>query len=682
MAIVEWGASSPWTASPHAAGLPVSNRPEARGSRPQPTRAHTPGAAPAPRPAAGPDKIRPVPQRRLLVAAGLLAFLTLVASLLWPDRSSQQAPAGTSSTPAQQVATVPPAAQSPTPAGPDAGRDPAPGPAAFTGRVLAFETGAAIPGAELIFTRAGAAATARTDQDGAFRFEPPALGPWQLGAASAPGYLPFAPEWGHSPIALQARAGEHVSGLTIHLRRALPCRGLVTAKDGTPVAGAEVRLLGSSASALLPLADRFTSDARGEFEFQAPDGAVLEARHPGHAPGRAVLDFAARVSRRLTLRLGEQRPAQAPRQAIAGRVVDPAGTGVEGALVAARRQRGRGPGSAEELASAQALSGGDGRFRLGDLEPGSYLVSATRNGHAPARATGIPGGADVILKLRAGAGLRGRVRDRATGAPVTPFTVTVRRPGAFSPLETVSVADAAGEYRLDDLEPGRAMVSASAPFHAPSDEVEVTVPDPPGAASADFDLRPGGRIAGQVLERRTRAPVPGALVQVEGRAGEGGSVIALRGEAASGPDGRFELAGLPSRPLSIMAQADGHHARVLSGLVPPEGGILGPVVLELTPVEGGEEPRVELAGIGVQLTARGDALRILRVMPGGGGAEVGLQVGDEILAVDGRSVTDLGFEGSVHAIRGPEGSTVTLRVRRGPDGAQTDVAVPRRLVRG
>lgn len=649
-----------------------------RGSRPQPARSRTPAGGAGSAPGRRTDKIRPVPQRRLLVAAGLLAFLALVALLLWPDRPPRQ-PLTAAAPPAPAAQ---PAAQAPSPAGPGAGRDAVPAPAAFEGRVLAFDTGAAIAGAELIFTRAGAAATARTGADGAFRFEPPVLGPWQLGAASAPGYLPFAPEWGHSPIALQARAGERVSGLTIHLRRALSYRGLVVTPEGSPVAGAEVRLLGSAASALLPLADRFTSDARGEFEFQAPDGAVLEARHPGHAPGRAVLNFAARVSRRLTLRLGEGRSAEAPRQAIAGRVVDPSGTGIDGALVAARRRPGRRPGSADSLASAQALSGSDGRFRLADLEPGSYLVSAARTGYAPAQAAGLPGGADVLLKLRPGAALRGRVRDRATGAPVTPFTVTVRRPGSPSSPETVSVVDAAGEYRLDDLEPGRAMVSASAPSHAPSDEVEVTVPDPPGVATADFDLRSGARIAGQVLDRRTQAPVPGALVQLEGRAGEGDSVIALRGEAATGPDGRFELGGLPSRPISIMAQADGHHARVLSGLVPPEGGVLGPILVELTPVEPGEDPRVELAGIGVQLTAAGDALRILKVVPGGGGAEVGLQVGDEILAVDGRPVPDLGFEGSVHAIRGPEGSTVTLRVRRGPGGAQADVVVPRRLVRG
>ncbi|HEU4384121.1 MAG TPA: carboxypeptidase regulatory-like domain-containing protein [Anaeromyxobacteraceae bacterium] len=626
-------------------------------------------------------------RRRLAFAAALAAFLAAVAVLLWPGRAPPPAPqASAPAAPAPPVPAPPVLPEAAPPAGPAVTRDPAGGPAAFEGRVLDFETRAGIAGAELVFTRVGAAASARSGRDGAFRFEPPALGAWQLGAVSAQGYLPFAPEWGHSPIALTARAGERVTGLAVHLRRAVVHRGVVLLPDGRPAEGAEVRLLGAAESALVPLADRFRSDARGEFEFQAPDGSTLEARLAGYAPGRAELELAARVSRRLVIRLGERREAEAPREAIAGRVVDAAGAGVEGALVTARRQRGRGPGSAEEIASAQSISGNEGRFRVPDLEPGRYLVSASRAGHAPARAVGVESGAsDVTLELQAGGALRGRVRDRSTGAPLVPFAVAVRRPSGplrWLPPRTVSVVDPSGEYRLDDLPPGPVIVSASAPLHAPSDDLEVTIPDPPGAATADFDLRPGGRVAGLVIDRVSRAPLPGALVQLEGRAGAGASVIALRGEAAAGPDGRFELNGLPSRPLSILVQAEGHHARILSGLVPPEGGVLGPVTVELSPVEAGEEPRVELAGIGVQFTPRGEALRIMAVLPGGGAAEAGLLVGDEILAVDGRPVSELGMEGSAQAIRGPEGSTVTLRVRRGPDGAPSEVTVWRRLVRG
>ncbi len=53
---------------------------------------------------------------------------------------------------------------------------------------------------------------------------------------------------------------------------------------------------------------------------------------------------------------------------------------------------------------------------------------------------------------------------------------------------------------------------------------------------------------------------------------------------------------------------------------------------------------------------------------------------DQLLAVDGRLVSELGMTGAIDAIRGPEGTTVRLTVRR--DGVTREVDVPRRLIRG
>jgi C-terminal processing protease CtpA/Prc len=67
------------------------------------------------------------------------------------------------------------------------------------------------------------------------------------------------------------------------------------------------------------------------------------------------------------------------------------------------------------------------------------------------------------------------------------------------------------------------------------------------------------------------------------------------------------------------------------------------------------------------------------VVPGGGAADAGLVPGDQILAIDGTPVARLGYEGSIGVIRGPEGTTVVLRLRR--DGRESDVVAMRKRVR-
>jgi len=87
--------------------------------------------------------------------------------------------------------------------------------------------------------------------------------------------------------------------------------------------------------------------------------------------------------------------------------------------------------------------------------------------------------------------------------------------------------------------------------------------------------------------------------------------------------------------------------------------------IDLTPVEDGGVPRIELVGIGAVLSGRGDALVIGQVMPAGGAAAAGIAPGDRIVGVDGVRVVELGFEPSIQRIRGPEGSAVLLDLRRG-----------------
>jgi hypothetical protein len=83
---------------------------------------------------------------------------------------------------------------------------------------------------------------------------------------------------------------------------------------------------------LTPLTTHYRSGVDGRFKLNAPEGAILEARHQGFATGRAQVDYAAHMSHKLTLQL---KPASEPLLAIEGLVEDAAGAPAEGVSVSA-----------------------------------------------------------------------------------------------------------------------------------------------------------------------------------------------------------------------------------------------------------------------------------------------------------------------------------------------------------
>ena len=462
-------------------------------------------------------------RRQALAALAGVAVATLIALWFWP-----RAGVPTRSPPAPAPAAAP-GAQAPFPGSvPFPSTQPPselPAPrGAFEGAVLSRGTGVGIPGAEVTFSRGGAAASVRCSTDGSFRFEPPEAGRWQLAAASAPGHAPFAPEWGHSPVVFDARPGERVRGLALWLLPVRPYDGRVEDPAGNPVDGAEVRVVGSATGdrSLLPSSESATSGPGGAFTLPAPDGSTLEARHPGYAPGRTTLDLAARSSGRVVVKLGAAGTRGAA-SSIEGKVVS-GGAPVEGALVAARLLLRGGPGSAEELVAAQATTDADGRFTLREPGPGRHLLSASREGFTQARAVVARAGEEPTIELTRGGTLAGTVREAGTSAPLATFRVEVRRGGRGWKLLVgrATVVDASGRFEIRDLPPGPVVVAATASGHLPSADLEVTIPEHPGVAEVELRLGQGGRVSGRVTDRATGQPLPGARIALEG---EGGSPL-------------------------------------------------------------------------------------------------------------------------------------------------------------
>jgi len=557
---------------------------------------------------------------------------------------------------------------------------PSAGLGAFSGRVISSGDQRAVPDAELTFVGPDGARALKSGADGRFTFQPEREGLHEIVMVTAAGFFPLSAELGASPITLLAKVGSSISGVTLRLDPAVSYQGLVVDPKGEPVAGARVSVVGGDELELggEAFSAEHVSDTKGGFGFQAPDGAVLEARHDGFGPGRARLDASAQISHRVRIKLTERR-AEAL-LAIRGRVVDDTGQARPDVPVVAKIEAAN-PAAEVAAPPARARSGEGGAFLLDALAPGAYSLVASDGTTAPAILRGVAaGGPEVTLMLARGATLRGRVSDAATGAAVAAFSVILserRGPIALDTARAVTVFDAEGRFSIDRLRPGRYLMLVAAKGYAPSPERELEVS---GDTSADTSLARGATLTGTVRDGKDKTALEGAKVSLEGRQGGGEGSVQLFAVTVTDAGGRFELGGLAPGQRSLFVAAAKHHARVVGFSVKgPEA--YGPVDIELSPTEPGEEPRIELVGIGAVLAAKDDAMVIGKVVPGGGAAEAGLVPGDAILAVDGQSVVALGFEATINAIRGPEGSVVALLVRRADGGAPGVIIVPRRRVK-
>jgi carboxyl-terminal processing protease len=84
-------------------------------------------------------------------------------------------------------------------------------------------------------------------------------------------------------------------------------------------------------------------------------------------------------------------------------------------------------------------------------------------------------------------------------------------------------------------------------------------------------------------------------------------------------------------------------------------------------------------GLGVELRTHPDSLEIVSVIPHGPAGSGGIVAGDRIVEVDGKPVLELGSEVAADALRGPEGSIVSLALLRDA-GRKESIRLQRRRV--
>lgn len=541
------------------------------------------------------------------------------------------------------------------------------------GRVINWSTGDGVPNAELTFTGNAGALTVRSKDDGAFELAPGTPGTYTLSVATAPGFLPFAPELTHSSVRAEMITKRSVRGVTVFLFPALPYQGHVVDAQGADVAGANVRLVGtpSGEQAIEKLVTEFTTDSKGLFTFNAQDFTVFEAVK-GTKRGWASVDGNVQTTKQMTIKLGD---AAARDATIKGKTVDAAGNPVAEVLVHAVPS---GPAKAPEdhtRSAAFALSGPDGTYVLEGLDKGPYMLVTQADEYAPAEKGPLPGGSqDVTITLDGGKTISGHV-ESSSGEAIPAFTIlVVKRQGLvrigvvdrtfMDPRGQFSVRVPAGDYEL----------LASAAGWAPSDPTPASA----GAKDVKVVVVGGATLRGKVVDAETGAPLGYARVTREGIGG-GASAQPANSGTVTREDGTFELTGIPPGPVSFSVGGGGYHPRLEGGYVATDGGQIGPVQIALKKLKEGEQPKLDLVGIGVKLSVDGDDLVVDEVVAGGGAADAGILAGDHIVALDGVSVVKFGMDGSIARIRGAAGTVIAVGITRA--GAPQTITVTRKPLR-
>ena len=376
-------------------------------------------------------------------------------------------------------------------------------------------------------------------------------------------------------------------------------------------------------------------------------------------------------------------------QSLAGRVVDGRGTAVSGALVSVVSAASAWPRRYGHELGYDTVTDEEGRFAVEGLEPGSYDVTARLMGWAPGELRDVAAGRkDLVLTLAQGTRLVGTVRDAATGKPMPSFTLAVFT--KRGPLQREGFAPALVHRRAGPLRAGR---SPGGELRGAGGRARLRpIRGQRGGAERGLGTGDGGRVARARSEDDGArgggglGPPAGARAHRRREPGHG-RPLSVRYDALTDAQGNFTLDGLPTGQMSLYVSAEGHHSRIISGIhVSPEG--TPPQLLELRKTEEGEEPQLELVGIGAVLAAREDALVVGQVFPGGGAAEAGLATGDGIVRINGRPVVELGFVDAIQSIRGAEGSKLVLGVRKAPapgtgesPAPVVDITVTRRRIR-
>jgi protocatechuate 3,4-dioxygenase beta subunit len=340
--------------------------------------------------------------------------------------------------------------------------------------------------------------------------------------------------------------------LCVWLKEGGRITGIVRDASGAPIAGAKVSTLeGSDETA--------STGPDGCFSLShlVPGNYGLFIEAEGFCPAR--LRKVATGSDDLVVTLAEE-------STIAGVVLsEENGRPIDCALVHAERREGP-----QEISGGFACTDAEGRFGIRGLSHGTFEVGVEHARFISAGSVEVTleerqklGG--LVLYMRRGLQVSGRVTDAATGAPIPGARVTAyakdsaRQRGSLRRIER---ADGEGRFVLGGLAPGRYELFWGAPGY-PSDSRRLVEVAEETLSGVELTLDRGGTIVGTVRDA-AGAAVGGAKVSARPRVPTASwDPVRGHGRTTADASGRFQIVGLEPESLYDLEVAHGRGSSTL-----------------------------------------------------------------------------------------------------------------------
>jgi Carboxypeptidase regulatory-like domain/PDZ domain len=240
-------------------------------------------------------------------------------------------------------------------------------------------------------------------------------------------------------------------------------------------------------------------------------------------------------------------------------------------------------------------------------------------------------------------------------------------------MQARPIQDASGAFTLDNLLPGKYVLTASAEGRPPAKTGVIEVESGRTTHHVHLVLAKGATLSGKVIDAESRRPLAGATVALDAMTSTAANLIA---PSHTDDSGGYSLEGAPAGPFSIRVAHEGYRSKIVPGIVTRGAAATQDVALQ--PLGDGGAGGTELAGIGAVLVPDAQGVALSFIIPGGPADKAALRNGDVITRIDGLDAQSLTVSDCVQRLRGPEGSRVFVSVKR--DGQSVDVTLTRELI--